>query len=140
MEDYVLQVKERKTYKMPKKEDKITRFGKGIYRGAKTEKVHHKAKGALKAGYATGKYGRKGARGAGKVTMATARGSGKVGRAIIGESRFGSQKRTGYYEEVTKKGKKKLVKKKRRTGFEGAGSASFGAGKDTRSLMSKAFK
>ena len=98
-----------------KDKDKITRFGKGIYRGAKTEKVHHKAKGALKAGYATGKYGRKGARGA-----------GKVGRAIIGESRFEPYK--------------KKKKKKRRTGFEGAGSASFGAGKDTRSLMSKAFK
>jgi len=113
-----------------KDKDKITRFGKGIYRGAKTEKVHHKAKGALKAGYATGKYGRKGARGA-----------GKVGRAIIGESRFESQKRTGYYEEVTKKGKKKLVKKKRRTGFEGAGTTKgIKKIKDPRTLMEQAFR
>lgn len=77
---------------------------------------------------------------AGKALSKIGSHAGKAGRKVIGESRFGSQKRTGYYEEVTKKGKKKLVKKKRRTGFEGAGSASFGAGKDTRSLMSKAFK
>ena len=78
---------------------------------------------------------------AGKALSKIGSHAGKAGRKVIGESRFESQKRTGYYEEVTKKGKKKLVKKKRRTGFEGAGTTKgIKKIKDPRTLMEQAFR
>tara|TARA_Y100000310_G_scaffold1795_2_gene2254 strand:+ start:1005 stop:1373 length:369 start_codon:yes stop_codon:yes gene_type:complete len=79
---------------------------------------------------------------AGKTLANVGRSAGNVGRKVIGESRFEPyKKRTGIYEEITKKGKKKLVKKKRKTGFEGAGTTKgIKKVKDPRTLMEQAFR